>query len=79
MPDRGLLGEKITYDFSDDPIDIVILAIDKDLLTLDTCIDGIKNYGDHTMSNGDSAKFILGLLHLAATRNCEDELAQVVL
>ncbi len=41
-----LLGEKTIYDFSDEPIDVVIPAIDKDLLTLDMCIDGIKKYGD---------------------------------
>ena len=41
-----LLGEKTMYDFSGEPIDVVIPAINKDLLTLDTCIEGIKKYGD---------------------------------
>jgi hypothetical protein len=39
----------------------------------------IWEHVDKTMGHNDASKFILGLLHLAATENCEDELAQTVI
>ncbi len=39
--------ETKTYPFIDQPIDVIIPCIDKDLETLDHCIEGIRNNGSH--------------------------------
>ena len=38
----NLFTKKVKYKFDKDPIDVVIACIDKDLRTLDMCIEGIK-------------------------------------
>ncbi len=38
-------GGKTSFPFSDEPIDVVIPSVEKDLATLELCIDGIKKNG----------------------------------
>lgn len=42
----GASETKTKYQLAHEPIDVVIPAIDKDLDTLDTCIEGISKYGE---------------------------------
>ncbi len=41
----ALLGNAEIYSFYDEPIDVVIPCAEKDLLTLNSCISGIRTYG----------------------------------
>jgi hypothetical protein len=40
-----LVGAMTFFSFSDEPIDVVIPSVEKDLLTLDLCIEGIRKNG----------------------------------
>jgi len=41
----SLVAEMTFFSFSDQPIDVVIPSVEKDLLTLDLCIEGIRKNG----------------------------------
>jgi len=56
--------KKVEYQFSDDPIDVVIPCVPKDLLTLELCIDGIKK-------NGKNIRRIIVLSKEPMTANAE--------
>ena len=43
-------NRQLTYAFTNEPIDVVIPAISKDLATLDLCIEGIKKNGQNIRS-----------------------------